>query len=374
VIASRAKGRMGACCRAHALKLFALRDGHVPVEEEHPIAQVDRPRRLASGPRWPQAIEEACPCSRHRARVQIEGLHEPLGGLGAIVAEAHGDAKSLLLLEAEAIGLAGRARVKAIAHAPQEGLGARDALGLAAHEHPQPDEPTPDSEPGIAAPFDDTVSRSGGPPYPVDVAQPARRALHVRLQKVDRAAEAFMTGDGFVFESIDERFEVILAEQPFAGARQERAQDVLVAGEESHVEQGRCCRQILQGERRSVCGAQYLMAHREAGVPERVEHCLGDRGCLLRVDIGVDDQNHVRIAVERNGASAEAPNGSQGDASRQSRSTRCPLEQEAKAGVEESRVGLPEENPVVATFEPTDQARAVAQHRGPQGRTLERSG
>ena len=221
----------------------------------------------------------------------------------------------------------------------------------------------------------DAVACARGPANPVEIAKPSGAALHVRLEEVDRAAEALAPRGRLGLEPIDERAEVLLAEEPLVRFDDERAQEVLVAGEQPEVEQRRRGLEVLLGEGHDLVRAQDLMAHGEAGVPQRVEERFDERPGLLGADdLRVDDEDDVGVAAERDGAAAEAPDRRERHAVRQPRLARRALEEELEARIEKARVRASERHAVLSALEPRDEADAMALERVAERHGLERRG
>src|SRR5580704_7510545 len=111
--------------------------------------------------------------------------------------------------------------MEAIADPPEEALGRGDRLGLASDQDTKTHQSAPNPEPRVAAPLDDPVARACRPPDSVEVPKASGRALHIRLQKVQRSAEAFVTGCRFGLEAIDERVQAVLSKKALARGDQQ---------------------------------------------------------------------------------------------------------------------------------------------------------
>ena len=353
-MASRANGSSGTRWRTHAAKARSARTGSfwssatpgecdVPVEEVHAAAEIDRGRRLSAAALRAQALEEARPGARDRARAQVERLHQALGGEGAVVAVAHRHGERLLVLEAEPVGLPGRAEVQAVPQAPEELLGLGDLVGLARDEDAHLDEPTPGTARRArraARLLADAVARARGPADPVEVAEPSGAALHVRLEQVHRAAEAVAPRGRLGLEPVDERAEVARrrraprwrSRRACAGAPRPRRGD----GDRAAPSPSRGTSRASGDD---LVGAEDLVADREAGVPQRIEERLDEGSRFLGADdLRVDDEDDIGVAVERDRAATEAPHGRERHAVRQTRLSQRVLEEQLEARVEEARV------------------------------------
>jgi hypothetical protein len=124
-------------------ELHEAGDGDVPVEEVDTAAEVDGGARLGAPALRAEPLEEARPRPGDIARAKVERLHHALGGKGAIVAVSHRDGQRLLVVEAEAVCLATRAQVQAVADAPEELLGLVELVRLSGHHHAQLHEAAP---------------------------------------------------------------------------------------------------------------------------------------------------------------------------------------------------------------------------------------
>ncbi len=131
-------------------------------------------------------------------------------------------------------------------------------------------------------------------------------------------------------------------------------------GEQAQVEQRRRRLQVLLREPHDLVRAHHLVAQGKACIPQRVEERFHERGGFFGADdLGVDDQDDVRVAAKRNGAAAEAAYGGQRHPVRQPRMTLRLFEQELEARIEEARVRATERHPVFAPFEARDEPDAV---------------
>src|SRR5580704_5931900 len=114
------------------------------------------------------------------------------------------------------------------------------------------------------------------------------------------------------------------------------------------------------------------MADGEAGVPERVEERFDERpGLPGAYDLGIDDEDDVGVAVERDGPATEAPDGRERHAARQPGLARRSLEEKLEARVEKPRVRATEGHAVFSALEPRDEADAMPLERVAEGSRLE---
>ena len=269
---------------------------------------------------------------------------------------------------ARAVGC-GRAR-----ETPRRG----DLLRLARDEHAEAHELTPDAELGVHGAAADAIARTRRPARAVEVAKPARAALHVGLEQVHRSAEALVTRHGLRVEAIDEGAEILLAEESLVRARHEIVHRRVVPLDEPKVEQGRRRRQVGLGERQRVGHGEDLMPDRERRVPQRIEEALGEGRGVAGADLaGVHDHHHIGVAAERHGAAAEAAHGREREAldARAGRQPRCARrlgESRVEAGLQEPGVGPAKREPVFPGREALDEDGAVAIHGFTQTRALRR--
>ena len=250
-------------------------------------------------------------------------------------------------------------RWRRVAHPPHEALGLGEVLGLALDEDAEAHELSPDAELSAARLTADAVARPRGPASAVDVAHPARAALQVRFEQVQRAAEALVPGRRLGLEPVDEVAEVALAEETLDGRRVERPEQGVVTREPAQVEQTGRRGQVGAGQRHRVGHTDDLVTHLQSGVPERVEERLEERHRLRLGDLGVDQEDHVGVAAQGDGSPAEAPDGGEGHALRDPLAALGTLEEEPEARVEEARVRLPERQAVFTRLEPAGQGFGV---------------
>ena len=202
-------------------ELLGAGDRDVRVEEAHAVSEVGL-RRPPAATRRRASLEEPLARARHDTRMEIIVLHEALGRGRAIgrVAIAHLRCDELLLFEGEAVASSARVRVQPIANAPQKLFGRTELARFARHQHPEPHELSPRAlrsrarfvERRLA--LTDAKARLHRPPRPVEITKPARAALHVGLEQVDRTTEPRMARRRLFVQALRERRELAFREDP----------------------------------------------------------------------------------------------------------------------------------------------------------------
>ncbi len=249
--------------------------------------------------------------------MKIVVLHEPLGGARSVAPVPHGHGEGLLFLEPEPVGLPACARVKSVAHAPEELFGRGNLVRLARHEHPETQELAPRPQRRVGVDFADSITRAGHPAHPVEIAQAAGPALDVGLEQIHRAAEAFVASRRLGLEALDQASQVLLAEQSFVRVRDQVAKERLVPREKAQVEELGRGRQIRLREAHGVGRADDLVPYRKRGVPKRIKERLRERAGFARAEeTRIDDEHYVGVAPKGDGSPPEAPDRGEGDAAR----------------------------------------------------------
>ena len=116
----------------------------------------------------------------------------------------------------------------------------------------------------------------------VQIAQPADAILDVRLEQVDRAAEALRSLMCLDFQAIQKLFDVADAEDALEGAGQHLLRAGAVAGQHAPVEQGGGGGQIVLRQVEQIAAHHDLVSDAQPGIPERVQERLCDGADLLR--------------------------------------------------------------------------------------------
>ena len=246
------------------------RDAHPGLRNRRAPHPAERPRR---GPRVPEILPH-------------QGFHALLR-LPALAAEHLGD--FFLQLVGQHVHVARALEVQDRADALEELLGVLQltrgtiVLGVGAARLQHPD-----------------VPRGG------NVAQPARRALDVRLQLVDRVVERRMP---FVDE-LQQRVEELppVVDGKAAHPRLEPLKEALVAGNEPDVEQGEQELGVAEIELGEVGDLPHVLTDGQPQIPERLEE-RADEALLARrhrileedqqVDVGVEAERSPAVPAER---------------------------------------------------------------------------
>ena len=223
----------------------------------------------------------------HRERDLVRRVAEVLGDLGLDVPREH------------VVAMA-REEVKLVPHPPQEGEGlVRRLLLTVGDESLVPELPErPRAELG-----------RGEPHRLVDVAESARRLLHVGLPDVRRAAELAVALVPLGQRRLQELGEVLLVDvlgQHLAEAVEEPA----VAHEEARLLHGGAAREVGARHGEAVRQAPHRVAHLQSQVPERVEEPLG-HPLHVRAHLAVVDHHEVEVGERVQLAAPVAPEGDQ---------------------------------------------------------------
>ena len=330
-------------------ELLRAGDRHLAVEEPDAPPEVDLDG-LASLLLRSSAEEDPLAPARHRPRVEVVVLHEALGGCRAQIlvlttptasasgdalrlrrcfAVAHRERERLLLVERQPIAPPVGVRVEAVSDAPEELLGGGHLARLARDEQAEANQLPPDAErhrgrgdraragrSGCAERrghagrdrFAHAKTRPRSPARAVEITQPARAALHLRLEQVHAPSEARVSRRGLVLEPLDERPQRAPVEEPRVRAIEERSRERLVARDGPQIEERRRGREIVLREREHFVWIDHLVTDGEPGVPERIEERLDELGRnLAALRAGRDDDPDVGVAPEGDRPAAIAP-------------------------------------------------------------------
>ena len=204
-------------------------------------------------------------------RQLVGGVAEVLGDLGLDVAREH-----VVLVPGEEVQL--------VAHPPQEGERLVARLLLARGDEPLVQELA--QGPG--------AELGGGEPHRgVDVAQPARRLLHVGLAHVGRPAELAVALVALGEGGLEELGEVLLVDvlrEHFP----EAVEEAPVAHQEARLLHRGAAREVGAGHGQAIGQAAHRVADLQAEIPERVEQPLG-RPLDVGAHLAVVDHHEVEV-------------------------------------------------------------------------------
>ena len=158
-----------------------------------------------------------------------------------------------------------------------------------------------------------------------------------------------MAPGGLLLEALDERGQRAPIEQAGVGALEERTHERAVAGDGAEIEERGGGGEIVLGERQSVVRVDHLVSNREPRVPQRIEERLDElRGGVPALRTGGDDDTHVCIAPERDGAATVTADRSEAEARRATDRRARGSEERAHEAVEHLPVPHAEALPVLA--------------------------
>ena len=247
-------------------------------------------RRATPGQRFLAARDESARDAVDHACVQIVVAHEPLDTEAltlVLVPEIEGDAR--LDVTPQHVVLVAGHEVQSVAHAPEEREGGVGASLLARGDQPL-----------VGQLAERTRAELGGaePHGRVDVAQPTRRFLHVRLADVRRRAMLPVPLVAFGQCRGEELLEVV-AVDVVAQHAAEPGEEPAVAGDEPRLLHRRAAREVRARHGHAIVERAQAVPDLEAQIPHRVEQllreALHERRQLAVVD---DHQIDVRRRME----------------------------------------------------------------------------
>ncbi len=259
----------------------AARAGDLDERAEHALGGRVHLRRLRRRPQI--TVEDGAGDVLHLAGVLEHAAHQPVHGREArLVLEAEVPRHLRLLLEHDAVVRPPGLEVQRAANPLEELVRGVDGLALRGSQQPRV--------------LERLADRRLEPAEELDVAEPARALLQVRLQQprdraVPREARLGVLAQG-------------LRERPRVGpdGSRDAAQRVdprdRVAGDRPAVEHGRARVQALRREVLALLRRPHAVPDAQARVPERIEEALGQLGDVLVVAAVVDDQQ-VEVGQRR---------------------------------------------------------------------------
>ena len=262
------------------------------------IGQVDGDRRTVR----PDPADDDIVGERiHVARVLEDGAHQAVGRQQPrLVLEPHHARDVILLIPDQSIGLAAALQVERAPHAGQELFGRVQLRSFRAPEQPVV----------LERPPSDRLE----PAERVDVAQPSATILQLRFQEVRGRAEALAPFPGVVRQALGEPIRI--GAQADDDGIHGGAHEPRVSGQQAGIEHGGRGVQALGRQRDGLVRRPHGVADGEAGVPERVEQSLRQRGDGRRlgavvqqqeIDVGARDQGAAPVSAERDQRRARRP-------------------------------------------------------------------
>jgi hypothetical protein len=220
-----------------------------------------------------------------------------------------------LLFEGETVGASCCVAVETVADPPDELLGGGDGDGLPSYQDSEAYEFVPY---GLARVFADSKPSAGRPTGAVEIADPAGGVFDIRFEQVDRATETPVSSLGLLVEAFDEASELSFGKNAGPCALEDLFEERRIARQETEVQERCGGGEVGGGEVEGVRGVHDLVTDGEGAVPEGVEEGFREAfsGVTRFSSPGRDEDTHVGVASECHGATSEASDGDEGDASR----------------------------------------------------------